>query len=133
MKKICMLFMLLCSITAWGANVKSAYTGTLDITVNGETTTINNQGISAADNGDGTATLTIPDFTFGGITGTVTIVAKINADGVLSDDSLKVSFSGLPILTKSFYEPSSVNDSSAQIHLSMKALGKTIKVDYSGN
>lgn len=131
MRKICMIFMLLCSMTVFA--MKSSYTGTLSVTVNGETTTINNQVISAADNGNGTATLTISDFTFEGISGTVTIVAKINADGVLSDDNLKVSFSGIPVLTKSFYAPSTVNTSSAEIHLSMKALGKTIKVDYSGN
>lgn len=125
-----MLFMLLCSLTAFAVN--PTYTGTLDITVNGAKTTISNQALSAADNGNGTVTLTISDFTFEGISGTVTIVASINANGVLGNENLRVSFSGLPIPRKTFYATSTVGDV-AEIHLNMTALGKTIIVDCSGN
>lgn len=130
MKKICMLFMLLCSMTAFATNVNSSYTGTLKVSVNGEATTINNQQISVVDNGDGTVTMTIPNFQFDAITGTVTIVANIASDGVLSNPN--VSFSSLPILRRNFYSTSYVN-TSAEIHLNMYCLGKTIVVDYSGN
>lgn len=129
MKKICMLFMLLCSITTFAANISSSYTGTLKVSVNGVITTIDNQQVSVTDNGNGTVTMTIPNFQFDAITGTVTIVSNIAANGTLSDP--KVSFSGLPILRKSYYATSYVN-TSAEIHLNMYCLGKTIIVDYSG-
>lgn len=130
MKKVCLLFMLLCSLTTFAANVNTSYAGTLKVNVDGETTTIENQQISVIDNGDGTVTMNIPDFQFAGFTGTVAIVANIASDGALSNP--KVSFSNLPILRRSFYSTSYVSTSASEVHLKMYCLTKTITVDYSG-
>lgn len=130
MKKICMILMLLCSMTAFAANVNSSYSGTLKIDVDGTVTTIENQKITVAENSDGTVTMTINNFQFSGLTGVVTIVASITSEGALSNP--KVSFSNLPILNRSFYSDSSLNASEAEVHLKMYCLLKNIKVDFSG-
>lgn len=130
MRKILMLFMLLCSLTAFAANINSSYTGSLNVNVDGVTTTIENQQVTVIDNGNGTVTMTIPDFQFAGFTGTVIIDASIASDGDLTNP--KVSFSGLPIIRRSFNAKSHVNTSDVEIHLEMICLGKTIKVDYLG-
>lgn len=127
MKKICMLFMLLCSLTAFAANVNSSYTGTLKVTVDGETTTIENQQISVEDNGDNSITMTIPNFQFAGFTGVVKIVANIDSNGTLSNPTIR--FSNLPIAGRGFYSASYVN-TTAEVHLKMYCLTKTITVDY---
>lgn len=124
-----MLFMLLCSMTAFAVNVNSSYSGTLKINVNGEIATIDNQEVSVVDNSNGTITITIKNFQFAGLTGVVTIMANIASDGALSNP--KVSFSNLPILVKRFYADSSVSASSAEVHLKMYCLAKNITVDYS--
>lgn len=133
MKKIFSLLVLFCSLTAFVANaasVKSSYTGTLDVTVGSSTTTISNQSVFVTDNGNNTITLTIPDFEFAGVSGTVEITANISSTGELSNP--QVSFSGITILRARFTS-SFVTASSCDIHLSMYALGKNISVDFSGN
>lgn len=57
-----MILMLLCSMTAFAANVNSSYSGTLKIDVDGTVTTIENQKITVAENSDGTVTMTINNF-----------------------------------------------------------------------
>lgn len=125
-----MLFMLLCSMTAFAANVNTSYNGILKINVHGGIATIANQEVAVVDNSNGTITMTIKNFQFAGLVGVVTIVANIASDGTLSDP--KVCFSNLPILVKRFYTDSSVSASTAEVHLKMYCLTKNITVDYSG-
>ena len=129
MKKIIFtLMMLICCLTAF-ASVKSSYSGELNVNVSGAITTIPNQTTSATES-NGKVTLAIPNFTFANQTGTVTIVADIDASGNLSNP--KVSFSNVPILFVSFSKPSSVTEEECNIHLYINALIDSVTVDYSG-
>lgn len=130
MRKIVTFMMLLCSLTVFAQGIKPSYTGELNITVNsGTPDKIAGQAVYAVDNGGGTVTLTIPNFTYAGITGTVTIKADRDANGNLSNPT--VSFEKIIILFADFDESSYVNGNTCVIHLSIWA-GDSVEVDFVG-
>lgn len=130
MKKIYAIFtmLLVCILTASAADIKSSYTGTLNVNVSGSITT-SQQTVDATDNGDGTVTIRIPQFQFGIYRGVATIVADVASDGTLSNP--KVTFSIISISSLEMTN-SSITSTSCEVHLSMKALNDTITVDFSG-
>lgn len=120
--------MMLCTLMTFAANIKSSYEGTLNVSVNGATTK-SQQTVLARDNGNGTVTIVIPNFTYGPYTGAATINATRATDGTLSNP--KISFSIITISSATMTN-SSVTETSCEIHLNMAALGDTILVDFSG-
>mgnify|MGYP000027958982 FL=1 len=130
MKRSIYLFVMLfaCILTAFTANTKSSYSGTLDINVNG-TVSSSIKTVSVTDNGNGTITARIRNFSYSIFSGTVTITATIDANGVLSNPS--VSFSGISISSVSMSN-SYITQDACEIHLVMTAIGDAITVDFSG-
>lgn len=127
MKTIITFIMLFCGLTAFAQSVNPSYTGELKISVNGgNTDVISGQTITALDNG-GTVTLSIPNFTYAGLTGTVTIIADKDVNGVLSNP--EVSFKSMDVFAD-FSSTSFVKGSSCEIHLSLFVLIETIDVDF---
>nr|WP_302829298.1 calycin-like domain-containing protein [uncultured Bacteroides sp.] len=131
MKKLYTLFvlMLLCSLTAMAANIKTSYVGTLNVSVNGSVST-SEQTVRAKDNGNGTVTIVIPNFTYGIFSGAATVKADIDANGNLTNP--KVSFSIVTISSMSMSD-SWLTPTSCEIHLTMGANNDSIMVDFSGN
>lgn len=129
MKRSIYLFvMLLCVLTVFAANIKSSYSGALDINVDG-TISSSTKTVSVTDNGNGTITAKIRNFSYSIFSGTVTITATVDANGVLSNPN--VSFSGIPISSVNMSN-SYITQNTCEIHLMMTALGDTITVDFSG-
>ncbi len=130
MKRSIYLFVMLfaCVLTVFAANIKSSYSGTLDINVDG-TISSSTKTISVTDNGNGTITARIRNFSYSIFSGTVTITATIDANGVLSNPS--VSFSGISISSVSMNN-SYITQDACEIHLVMTAIGDAITVDFSG-
>ncbi|WP_044266791.1 calycin-like domain-containing protein [Bacteroides timonensis] len=130
MKRSIYLFVMLfaCVLTVFAANIKSSYSGTLDINVDG-TISSSTKTVSVTDNGNGTITARIRNFSYSIFSGTVTITATIDANGVLSNPS--VSFSGISISSVSMNN-SYITQDACEIHLVMTAIGDAITVDFSG-
>lgn len=130
MKRSIYLFVMLfaCVLTVFAANIKSSYSGTLDINVDG-TISSSTKTVSVTDNGNGTITARIQNFSYSIFSGTVTITATIDANGVLSNPS--VSFSGISISSVSMSN-SYITQDACEIHLVMTAIGDAITVDFSG-
>lgn len=128
-RSICLFVMLFaCILTAFAANTKSSYSRTLDINVNG-TVSSSIKTVSVTDNGNGTITARIRNFSYSIFSDTVTITATIDANGVLSNPS--VSFSGISISSVSMSN-SYITQDACEIHLVMTAIGDAITVDFSG-
>lgn len=117
-----------CVLTVFAANIKSSYSGALDINVDG-TISSSTKTVSVTDNGNGTITAKIRNFSYSIFSGTVTITATIDANGVLSNPN--VSFSGIPISSVNMSN-SYITQNTCEINLMMTALGDTITVDFSG-
>lgn len=130
MRKIVTFMLLLCSLTVFAQGIKSSYGGELNITVNSNADKIPNQVVTAVDNGNGMVTLTIPNFTYAGITGTVTITATRDGNGNLSNPI--VYFGDIEISFADFSAPSYVNGTTCVIHLEIWAVLDTVIVDYVG-
>lgn len=130
MKKIYAAFtmLLLCVLAVSAANIKSSYTGTLNLNVNGKATN-SQQTVMAKDNGNGTVSIVIPQFQYAVYNGPATIVADVAPDGTLSNP--KVTFSVITINSMEMTN-SSITPTSCEVHLSMKALNDAITVDFSG-
>ena len=126
MKKIVILMMLLCSITAFAQAAETNYTGNLSITVgDGATDMISGQLVTVVDNGS-KVTLSIPNFTYAGYTGTVTIVADKKGTGEL--DNPVVTFKNLQLFA--YFDETSFVTPSCQIHLNIFAVLEFIDVDF---
>lgn len=130
MKKIYAAFtmLLLCVLAVSAANIKSSYTGTLNLNVNGKATN-SQQTVMAKDNGNGTVSIVIPQFQYAVYNGPATIVADVASDGTLSNP--KVTFSVITISSMEMKD-SSITSTSCEVHLSMKAMNDAITVDFSG-
>lgn len=130
MKKLFTLLMLLCTISAFAANVAGTYNGTLKITVDGTAPTTKDQSVTVTDNGS-VVTLTIPKFSYPGypIAADVVITATKDDSGNLFLTTIKYGF--MP-LTGVFNPGSKIEGNSCNILLSITAMGQNIDVTFTG-
>lgn len=113
-----------CSLSAFATD----YSGNLDVTVNGNTTTTNSQNVTATiDNG--TVTLVISNFWYGWIPcGNVTVTAAY-ANGEIKNP-VTINIAGIPVSNASI--SGNVSDSNCTIHLTLTSNNDNVTIDYQG-
>lgn len=113
-----------CSLSAFATD----YSGNLDVTVNGSTTTTESQNVTATVN-SGTVTLVISNFWYGWIPcGDVTVTATC-IDGEIGNP-VTVSIAGIPVSNASI--SGSISDGSCTIHLTLTSGSDSVVIDYQG-
>ena len=124
MKQLLFLLMMFCSLSAFATD----YSGNLDVTVNGSTTTTNSQNVTATvDNG--IVTLVISDFRYGWIPcGDVTVTAAC-ADGEIKNPAT-ISIAGIPVSNASI--SGNISDGNCTIHLTLTSNRDSVTIDYRG-
>ena len=127
MKKILTILMLLCTVTAFAADVTGTYNGVLTISVDGGAPTTKQQAVLVS--GDSTVKLTIPGFSYSGLTGDVVVNATRDTAGNLTLKS--VSFAGIPMTAK-FDAGSSISNNQCVLSMNINALVQKIKVTFNG-
>lgn len=124
MKKILFLLMMFCSLSAFATD----YSGNLDVTVNGSTTSTESQSVTAAVS-DGTVTLVISDFWYGWIPcGDVTVTAAC-VNGTISNP-VTVSIAGIPVSDATI--SGNISDGICTIHLTLMSGSDNVVIDYQG-
>lgn len=125
MKKILFLLMMFCSLSAFATD----YSGNLDVTVNGTTTSTESQSVTATVS-NGTVTLVIKDFWYGWIPcGDVTVTATC-VNGTISNP-VTVSIVGIPVSNATI--SGNVSDSNCTIHLTLTSSSDSVAIDYQGH
>lgn len=127
MKKILTILMLFCTITAFAADVTGTYNGVLTISVDGGAPTTKQQAVLVS--GDSTVKLTIPGFSYSGLSGDVVVNATRDADGNLTLKS--ISFAGIPMSAK-FDAGSKISNNQCVLSMNINALVQKIKVTFDG-
>ena len=123
-EQLLFLLMMFCSLSAFA----TGYSGNLDVTVNGSTTTTNSQNVTATvDNG--TVTLVISDFRYGWIPcGDVTVTAAC-ANGEIKNP-VTISIAGIPVSKASI--SGNISDGNCTIHLTLTSNSDSVTIDYQG-
>lgn len=124
MKQLLFLLMMFCSLSAFATD----YSGNLDVTVNGSTTTTNSQNVTATvDNG--TVTLVISDFWYGWIPcGDVTVTATCTNGEI--KNPVTISIAGIPVSNASI--SGNISDNNCTIHLTLTSSSDSVTIDYQG-
>lgn len=113
-----------CSLSAFATD----YSGNLDVTVNGSTTTTNSQNVTATvDNG--TVTLVISDFWYGWIPCGDVIVTATCTNGEIKNP-VTISIAGIPVSNASI--SGNISDNNCTIHLTLTSNSDSVTIDYQG-
>lgn len=127
MRKILGVLMLLCTMTVFAAEVPSTYTGKLQVTVDGVASApIEGQQVFVSAYSSSSVTLTIPNFSFAGISGTVTIKADNDGAGNLSNPT--VSFGSMPIIA--WFDGTAIANDGCHISLAIFAVTQMVNVVF---
>lgn len=130
MKTLFVLFMMLCTVSAFAAIESGNYKGNLSVTVDADPTQESIQTVAVTDDGTN-VTLNIPNFKFPGfpLPLTINIKATKDTDGNLTLSSINVS--GIPI--DDAYLEGTLKNGHCSIGLALSALSHDVSVAFEGN
>lgn len=132
MKKLFSLVLVCCALTVFAITVNDVYNGTLQVTVDGGTTS-SNQNVTVTAYSGTSATLKIENFSFGNVwSGDAYVKVTLDATGKMTKLN-SITAAGMTAFGTLDPDSSFINDTTCQISLNIWALTKTVKVNFVGS